>query len=459
MTDPIDIGTRRELFVDDHLIERLEGAALHLHEPTRREVVFQIEEPLENACTGCYNITQDGDRFLLYYRGYHPVGRNLPEGWKETQTTNLLISTDGICFERPKLDQVEAEGTTANNIVLRGYEAHNFCVLRDDNPETSPDRRFKAIGGSSQNNMLGFHSADGLHWHRIQEEPLAVTGKFDSVNVALWDPHASRYRIFSRYLEERDGRGVRAIQSCWSEDFINWTEPTPYIYTGNPPLEHFYTNATVCCPGAEHILLSFPKRFVPERTLDTEGMDYPGDGLSDAVFMSSRDGVHWDRTFCEAWIRPGLDQRNWTHRNIAPAVGIVETAPDEWSMYIAEHYGWSTNRLRRVTVRPHGFVSLRAGYRGGEIVTKPLLFTGSTLRLNYSTSAVGSIRVGITRPDATPIEGFGLSDMEPLYGDELDRAVEWKEGGDLTTVAGQPVRLHIELRDADLFAVRTSEHE
>ena len=120
---------------------------------------------------------------------------------------------------------------------------------------------------------------------------------------------ASSAGISNRRVE--DGVGVRAIQSCTSDDFIHWTTPEHHVYEEGVPFEHFYTNATTLCPGAEHILLSFPMRFVPERTKDTEGMDYPGGGISDAVFMTSRDGVHWDRTFMDAWLRAGLDQRNW----------------------------------------------------------------------------------------------------------------------------------------------------
>ena len=215
----------------------------------------------------------------------------------------------------------------------------------------------------------------------------------------------------------------------------------------------FYTNATVPCPGAEHILLSFPMRFLPDRTLETEGMDYPGDGLSDAVFMSSRDGVHWDRTFRQAWLRPGRDARNWTHRNQTPAAGIVETGEGEWSMYIAEHYGWSDNRLRRVTVRPWGFASLHADVRG-EAVTPPLTFEGRQLLLNYATSAAGSVRVEIQDGDGAPLPGFALEDAQPLFGDCLDDAARWAAGDEVAALQGRTVRLRFVIEDADLFSLR-----
>jgi hypothetical protein len=340
----------------------------------------------------------------------------------------VALSDDGVHFHRPNLNLFEGptdhKPGVAPNTVWQGVEAHNFCVLVDDNPNIDPTTRFKAVGGGSRDRLFGFTSADGLHWNRLQEDPLQISGAFDSVNVPMWDSVAGTYRLFSRYFKEIDGERVRAIQSCTSDDFVNWTDPVPHQYADGVPLEQFYTNATVPCPGAEHILLSFPMRFLPQRTLDTQGMDYPGDGVSDAVFMSSRDGVHWDRTFRQAWIRPGRDPRNWTHRNQTTAVGIIVTGDGEWSMYMSDHYGWNDNRLRRVTVRPWGFASLSADVYG-EALTPPVTFEGEQLFLNYSTSAAGSVRVEIQNGEGKPIPGFALDDAQHLYGDEIDDAARW----------------------------------
>ncbi|MBM3262358.1 MAG: hypothetical protein FJY97_02890 [candidate division Zixibacteria bacterium] len=457
MSAPLSIGNRIELFVDRYLVEALRDARMHLHEPVRREVVFQVEAPMENACTGCYNVTQEGNRVLVYYRGFYPIGPRF-EGWEATQTANLIVSEDGVWFERPHLGLVETNRSKDNHVIYQGYEGHNFTVFLDRNPASPPERRFKAVGGSSHNNLHGFVSPDGLHWSRIQDGPLDIVGAFDSVNVPLWDAHAKKYRLFSRYFEpSQGGHGIRAIQSCMSDDFIHWTPPVAHVYDPGVPMEHFYTNATMTCPGAEHILLSFPMRFLPDRTKINDGAeyDYQGEGVSDAVFMSSRDGIHWDRTFLEAWLRPGPDRCNWTHRNQVPAAGIVTTAPDEWSMYVTEHYGWSTNRLRRVTVRPYGFASINAGYRGGEVITRPISFSGQMLYLNYATSAAGSIKVEIQDAHANPIPGFSIDDCVPIFGDATDEAVLWRNGGDIAALAGSPVRLRFVLQDADLFAMRT----
>jgi len=454
MEDPIDIGRRRELFVNHFLIDRLEGASLRLATPTRREVVFRIDGPNENVCTGYYNLVQDGAEILMYYRGCYPLADQSADGPTVEQTTNLARSRDGVHFERPALGVFESAGTTDNNLVWRGPQSHNLCAFLDANPAATPEGRFKAVGGSGKKSLYGLTSPDGIHWKLAGDQPLEIPGAFDSLNVAFWDAHTQRYRLFSRYWE--DAHSVRAIQSCESEDFVHWTDPTPHQYADSAPWEHFYTNATVACPGAEHLLLSFPMRFIETRTLCTEGMDYPSNGVSDAVMMSSRDGVRWDRTFLEAWLRPGLDGCNWTHRNLMTAVGIVETGPDEWSMYVSEHYGWAGNCLRRVTLRPHGFASVSAGWAGGEMLTRPITFAGTTLRINYATSAAGEVAVELQDEAGRPIEGFALGEMEPMFGDELDAAVNWRGGADLTSLVGRTVRMRFALEDADLFALRTA---
>ena len=113
----------------------------------------------------------------------------------------------------------------------------------------------------------------------------------------------------------------------------------------------------------------------------------------------------------------------------------------------------SPGRIRRLSVRPWGFVSVHAGFDAGEMLTKPLLFGGRALHLNYSTSAAGSVQVEVQDGSGRAVAGLGLDNMEPLFGDELDAAVKWR-GGDLGALAGKPVRLRFVLKDADLFALR-----
>ncbi len=449
----VDIGSRLEMFVDNWLIDSSRNTSLQLQTPVRREVVLVTDKPWEGKESAYFTVLQDGARIRLYYRGFIPEGGDA----SEKQLTCMVESEDGIHFTRPNLGLYEFQGSKENNIVYAGVEAHNFAPFLDTNPEAKPEERYKAVGGI-ESRLFAFGSPDGIHWKKLQAEPVMTKGAFDSLNIVFWDARAKAYRCYSRHWTGGNYTGFRAVQSNTSEDFLHWNDPVPNRHRAadgsEPSSEHFYTSATTPCPGAPHQLLSFPMRFMPDRTKPSVIKD---PGVSDAVFLSSRDGTNWDRTFLEAWMRPGLDERNWTHRNNMPACGIVQTSSNEFSMYISEHYAWPDNRLRRLTVRRHGFASVHAGAAGGEFTTRPLIFSGRNLILNYETSAAGSVQVEVQDEQGKAIPGYTLGEMKLLFGDELDAVVEWQSGKNLSELIGKPVRFHFVLKDADLFALWTGD--
>ena len=123
-------------------------------------------------------------------------------------------------------------------------------------------------------------------------------------------------------------------------------------------------------------------------------------------------------------------------------------------MYVQRNYGQPTHSLERLTFRLDGFASVHADYPVGEMVTKPLVFAGSKLTLNLSTSAAGGVRVELQDADGQPIKGYTLADCRELNTDDVSRVVEWKGGTDVTPLAGRPVRLRFQLKDADLYALQ-----
>ncbi len=439
---PPDLGSRWELFVDEFLVAQKSGVALKLHEPVKREIVLETNQPWEGPTCAYFTALQDGNKVLLYYRGSSGGSDH-----SDAQVTCVAESKDGIHFTRPKLGLIEAGGTKDNNVIWRGVESHNFSPFLDANPVTKPGERFKALGGVKQpgknwhqgetpGGLYAFASADGVNWKKMKDTPVITKGAFDSQNLAFYDTTRSRYVCFSRIFSNK----VRAVQSMTSADFLAWSDGTPHRYAEGVPMEHFYTSATVPCPTAPHLFLSFPKRFVTTRK---KVPAHDGPGVSDAVFMSSRDGVHWDRPFLEAWVRPGPDLKNWTDRNNMTANGII-TGDTEWSLYISEHYRHADHRIRRLTVRKQGFASMHADAKGGEFITHPLKFTGKHLVLNYATSAAGSIQI-----DALDDAGKVLATMPELYGDEFEASAL-----DVTALKGQTIRLRVKLKDADLYALR-----
>ena len=480
----LDIGSRRELFIDGHLVERLAGKAQQrLHHPQPREISVLHDAPWEGTGCGYHTVFQDGDLYRMYYRGSQLLvqdGRMITNQHPEFYC--YAESHDGIHWTKPDLGLFEFNGSKDNNIIWSGRGTHNFTPFRDTRPGCPDAERYKALGGTRrEGGLFAFVSSDAVHWKLLRDEPVITNGAFDSQNLAFWDEVAGQYRAYWRTFTagittEKVWKpsGYRAIRTALSADFFNWEKEADLTYEDSP-VEHLYTNQVRPYHRAPHILIGFPMRYVergwnpsmralPERAhreMRAEANERYGTGITEALLMASRDGVRFKR-WNDAFIRPGIQRPDtWNYSHLGMAWHAVETssqfpgAPNELSLYGKES-GWTGTSctLRRYALRLDGFVSIHAPMSGGELITGPLTFSGRELRLNFATSAAGTIRVELQRPDGTPIPGFSLADCQEVFGDTVDRTVHWQGNARLADLNGEPVRLRFVLNDADLYALR-----
>jgi hypothetical protein len=475
--NPVAVGTRRELFVDHYLIEKLDGAQLALGCPHDEGPVVKFDKPWEGQFSGYCTAIFDGTIYRLYYRGH-------PGGGKEafrTEVTCYAESRDGRTWVKPELGSVEWNGSKANNIILPPGEkyhwaTHNFTPFLDTRPGIPAAERFKALGGVQQSGGLhALTSRDGIHWSRLRPEPVFNVSAtpdapkpygLDSQNVAFWSEGDGKYVCYIRkWMFDEKNKGLRRIARITSQDFVTWSAPEWMEYrdaTGRPaPIEDLYTNQTHPYFRAPHIDVAISARFMAGRQVLTAeqakalGVN-PGyfRDTSDGVFMTTRGGTVYDRTFPEGFIRPGIGLNNWVSRTNYPALNVVPTGPAEMSIFANQDYAQPTAHLRRYSLRLDGFASLHAGAAGGSMMTKPLTFSGHRLVLNFATSAAGEVRVGLCDAAGKPIPGFDMAACRPLIGNEIEREISWTEGPDLARYVGQPVRLVFRLKDADVFSFR-----
>ncbi len=489
--DPIDIGSRRELFVDDFLIEKLSGKAeQRLHQPRIQEIVMTHDASWEGSGSGYHSIFQDGGKYRMYYKSWQ---LSVTPGKVNTSEHPLFTayaeSDDGIHWRKPELGLHDFNGSKANNIVIPHGKMGNVnpdgghpAVFKDENPAAPADAKYKAVVRShSPKGLLALKSADGLRWSPMADAPVITAGAFDSQNLAFWDPASGLYRAYWRIFtggvtDEKNWKpaGHRAIRTATSKDFIHWENQRDVSYVDSPS-EQLYTNQVKPYHRAPHLLLGFPTRYVergwtdstrvlPElenREWRSKANDRYGMAITEGLFMASRDGVKFKR-WSDAFLPPGIERPgtwNYGHQYIAwhpvETKSALEGAPNELSFYATESY-WTGNssELRRYTLRLDGFVSIHAPMSGGELITKPFTFTGKSLTMNFATSAAGGIQVEIQDPTGQPIPGFDLADGAQIFGDAIDRPATWKNGGDVSSLAGKPVRLRFVLNDADLFSIK-----
>jgi hypothetical protein len=474
LEDPVPIGTRREFFWDDFLIDAARTTATRrLHRPEPREVVIVHDQPWEGNGCNFHCILEDDGLYRLYYLGWEMLD---PEA--TVHTTNAIVlayaeSTDGLHWTKPSLGLCDHQGSTANNILVTGM-LDAFSVFKDSNPDCPPEERYKGVGMAGDRHLWCFTSPDGLRFRKAW--PMSGLGTFDTLNIALWDRHTRRYLCYLRDYHEPTGEdcppgrinwstGIRDIRWMESVDFKTWSVPRRLDFGGAPDYP-LYSNVVQPYYRGDHMLVGFPSRYVERKTWTPNYDRLPGADLrrklvkinprygltvTDCVFMSSRDGQVWNRTD-EAFMTPGPErQRNWVYGDCFPAVGLIETpghpdgAPAELSLYVYEnHWARHPAELRRYTLRVDGFVSRNATYEPQRVVTRPFVYSGRALTVNFATSAAGYLRIRLCS------NGKTLTSHD-LFGDSLDARVAFKDG-EVASLAGTPVTMDIEMSDADIYS-------
>jgi hypothetical protein len=506
--EPIRIGSRLEPLIDDALIDQRGGSLdLKLHRPVRCPETITLDRPWEGNNSNYATILKDGDTYLFYYRGSALVLAEKRIGGAHYATTCVMTSTDGLHWTRPDLGFVKQKGWEGNNILLtidpecridfaKGQTlddgndllsgkkvpftgaVHNFTPMIDANPECKPEERFKALGGHDHRLLYAYSSPDGIHWSMMQKEPVITDGMLDSQNLAFWDPvqgcYYAYYRDFKnkkgdtrKYTKQEFSYRERDVRVATSKDFLHWTDGE-WIDWQPDRMTQLYTSQIQLYPGAENLRIGFPMRYIINRGLYSEQNEriaksdtYYASIYTDTGLITSRDGRRF-QVWPEALLRPGPTNENWVYSFGGTALNLFETpsqypgGPKEWSFYVLDHGAWFGKGVvySRYSVRKDGFVSASSPMAGGWFVTKPIVFEGSALQINFETSANGSARFELQAADGTPLPGLSLEDCPPLFGNSVAYTVKWKSGANLADHAGKPVRLKAELKDADLFAIQ-----
>lgn len=468
---------RRELFVDDYLLQEVSGLEYRLGVPQPAGVALKLDRPWEGRWGAYLSVISDGQKYQLYYRGGSGATEN-------GDLTCYAESTDGIHWTRPDLELFEVHGDKANNVVLAPGEptfaTHNFSAFYDARPGVPPEERYKAVGGGvgasrllklsgTVRGLYRFTSADGIRWQRVPGEPLFTAYALDSQNSLTWLPAEQCFAIYLRtWTGDRKGEkftydSIRTVARSTSADFVHWSEPERMIFDQGG-VENLYTNVTQPYFRAPQILIAMPFRFVPDRQVLDEATLRRFDiepsmwkGVSDAVFMTSRGGLHYQRKFMESFVRPGIDPGSWAARSNMPGLGVIRTGPAEMSFFILRGYSSNNSRIERMSLRLDGFASLHAGYREGTAITRPVLLDGHRISLNLSTSASGYAKVILTDAEGAELPGFGAAEALEIVGDQIDFTAAWKGDPRLEALKGTPVRIKFLLRDADLYAVAVSD--
>ncbi len=452
---PMEVGSDRQLFIDETFFESCENISLCLH-PARKtgEHTLVSDRPWEDATLNWFSVMEDEGRFRMWYECYDV------EGWPTPDDTSFCYaeSEDGIRWIKPALGLFSYQGSTENNILFRqvGSEGsrsrvHGAGVFKDLG--AAPEARYKAVsqglfkGYDPPYRIAGMYSPDGLRWTRV---PKPICDVFaDSQYSAFRDEAMGHYVLFGRV----SGRG-RAIGRAASASFERFAPLELILETDDrhPPDSDLYNPAALKYPFAEHVYFMFPSLY----RHDTDTLD-----IHLAV---SRDGIHWMWPEHGKPFVPLGGDGAFDSGSLYMGQGCIRSGTELWMYYSGsplkhnevelDALGKPENRrvYSRCVVRLDGFVSVAAGETEGYFITPPLRFEGIRLALNVKTEALGSVRVGLLDGKGNPISGYDMEACVPIRGDHTEYTVSWREDNDLKHLEKTPVKLAVKMRNASLYA-------
>lgn len=465
----IALANRRELFVDDALLEQyLTDAMEVMHHPIRRELIMTNDAPWEANGWVYYTVLEDHGIFRMYYLSQPMYNAERTKHECPFHHINYAQSLDGVHWTKPELGIFAFQGSKRNNIVMVTHTMDAFHVFYDDHPRCPAEERYKAVYTKPGQQLWCMVSADGVHFQ--DGWMISDQGRFDSHNTAFFDSNCGLYRCYYRDYHQ----GVRDIQCMTSPDFHTWSQPVRLRYQECTEDFQMYTNGIKPYFRAPHIYIGLPTRYTerPAWTLNYDQLCgakhrqwrmslHPRYGLAvtDGLLMTSRDGYCF-RRHGEAFLRPGPESPlRWVYGDCYASYGMLATPTQvrgedrELSLYAAANC-WSDGpvQLFRYALRLDGFISRHGDWKGKRLVTKPFTFQGDRLLVNFATSGAGCMRIVLEDQGGEPLPGY---DSGELFGDSTDRSVIFSAS--LAALQGMPVRMRVELRDSDIYSFKFSE--
>ena len=455
---PRTIGSRRQLFLDDWIIDRRENLDREMGMPEKYagNPVLLRDKPWDASRCDLYgSVVWDATekRLQLFYSAMSKPDLH------DDHLAYAESFDGGRSWVKPDLGLFPFGEQKGTNIVWppRCRSLTGPCVFRDEH-DSDPSRRYKLFtadyGGDYDRReelaRMGIYvafSPDGIHWEPSPHNPV-LPYLSDTAQCAYWDEGMEKYVA---YLRAEVPGHERCIARAESHDFEHWTLPEPCF---KPPRFQFYTPGAVLYQGI-HIALPWIYWDADPRALEDPDAHSPVISPGLAV---SRDGWNWKQLFVgEAFLPTGprgaVDERQV---RLASTLAILPGVDD----HIVLMYGASRDPHARsmkvdicqATLRLDGFVALTARKEPGRLVTKPfLLDEGSHLYLNATCDEGGAITAALLDEDGNALPGYEHTRCVEIRGDGLKLPVRW-QGEPSQNPRGRAVRLELVMRNARLYS-------
>ena len=500
----LHIGTERQLFLDNFILDHLEDVKRVFPRPNRpgepilkaRELPWELDRHVFPAAA-----IQDPDdkKFKLWYAQSlvaDPYGdRGMVMCYAE--------ATDPLHWEKPLSDRcIPYQEHSATNIVLEDSGHHIVLALNPD--RSDPERKYLLTynpGDRAKQRGRGpistfCVSSDGLQWTEVNE---STSYRHHHFQRPIWDEAIQKWIAYSQYSHHWNFlHRKRQIGRQESADFINWS-PKEVVLSNDwdpnlPPHIEFHDMSVRKVGGLYiGIMTEFHAEPIWNAGGDHNWRDHAYATLS---LYASRNGKRWQRVDGPGpWVdrgRPGTYDYGFLNDTVA---GQLVHDGKSYIVYGArpEKQCWhgrtppgpmvpgamfargdldraglveTLGRYPRMDfsigvliLREDGWAELKPVYERGRVITRQFVFEGDTLEINADAYG-GYVRVEALDPHFKPYEGFSAGDCDPIYSDDPNQiwhTVHWRGSTDVRALWNKPVRLVLHLHQASLYAFQFEE--
>jgi len=317
---------------------------------------------------------------------------------------------------------IDFQGSGHNNLVMRNV--HGVGIRRDWH-DPDPAKRYKAFDRRGVAT-----SPDGLRWSEVHPCP-EIEAAGDTHNNAFWDERSGRYVGITRLW---DG-SQRIVGRTESADFRHWTKAVEVLRALPEETERQI-----------YALLAFPYAGL---YLGLIMLINQCDDTVDCELVWSADTVQWNRVCAGSPLVPRGEPGGFDCGCLYAAADPISWK-DGVRLYYGgsdgPHGGWRAGGFGMATLPCDGFARLEPmdARRSGTLVTAPVQWAGSELRINADATA-GQVRVSVLNaPD------LSIAERLPMTGDVVDGCVTWR-AANTASLRGQTVQLRFELDQARLY--------
>jgi hypothetical protein len=351
---------------------------------------------------------------------------------------------------RKPLDCFNTFSLAGTPLADRGYVATFFDYKRT--------HRCDANNTDEPSACVGF-SRDGIHFD-VDESVCWIPHHSDTSNPVIYNPWTKEFLIYCR--SEQTDRRVCVVTTS---DFKTFSPVSVVLQPDaeDPVGREFYGLSPYRNDDVFAGLLSI---YDAE---PTEKVHCKMEGTNEMQLAYSYNGRNWYRAFRASFIARTEAGSMGGGQVYASPIGVHKNRLLFGGMVSwTEHGGdiehceaawkdrtWGTYLYE---MRPDAFVYLRTRAKYGLIRTKAIVPQGGELTVNVRTSPSGHVKAAVLDTSHRPLANYTLEDAIPVRGDELRGTVRWRERKNLDELKGKSVILEVQVREGELYALRTAYH-